>query len=351
MKRGAVKDFAEKQQPFSGLFGTLITVVVTIFLTLAGGSVFVSTKYVSIDSFDVLVNKYFVSTGLVSEDILELDLDAQFETIAMNLSGCQKLVETYGGDLEAIVETHRSDLENILVSNGIEAEGKSLEEIYDILNEISQNFAFLSEENAQFKEQTMAEIMPVRLVVDGEEIDVSIPNSVAKIDGHFFYSESLLNSFLNDKISTDLSNSTVYYGNERAEKTVFNPDMITDISGFATYAVGSGNSFTMGTDTYDNGFIETNTNSSRFYANLKGAYSKISFVVGHIDGTNMENETLYIYTKNGNDQYRLLETFELTPDMFPETKSVDINYADGIQVVIEGSYWGKYALADVYLYR
>ncbi len=65
----------------------------------------------------------------------------------------------------------------------------------------------------------------------------------------------------------------------------------------------------------------------------------------------MENETIYIYTKNGNDQYRLLKTFDLAPDMFPETKSVDINYADGIQIVIEGSYWGKYALADVYLYR
>lgn len=339
-RENTVKNFVDRQQPFSGIVGALLTIGVTVLLTLLGGSFFVSTQYVSIDSLDVLVNKYFVSAGLVSEDILGLDPTEQFEIIAKDLSNCQASVDAY-----------RTDLENILVSNGIEIEGKSLEEIYGILNNMGQNFALLSEENARFKEQTMAEMISVRLVVDGEEIDVNIPNSVAKIDGHFFYSESLLNSFLNDKISIDLSNSTVYYGNERAEKTVFSTDMITDISGFETYAVGSGNSFTMGTDTYDNGFIEHNTNSSRFYANLKGAYSKISFVVGHIDGTDMENETLYIYTKNGNDQYRLLETFELTPDMFPETKSVDINYADGIQVVIEGSYWGKYALADFYLYR
>lgn len=339
-KEGAVKNFVDKQQPFSGIVGTLLTIVVTIILTLAGGSVFVSTKYVSIDSFDVLVNKYFVSTGLVSKDILELEPDAQFEIIAKDLSNCQ-----------TAAETHRNDLESVLVSNGIEVESKSLEAMYDVINNIIQNSVSLSEENALFKEQTMAETMPVRLIVDGEEIDANIPNSVAKIGGHFFYSESLLNSFLNEKISINLSNSTVYYGDERAEKTVFNASMITDISGFETYAVGSGNSFTMGTDTYDNGFIETNTNSSRFYANLKGAYSKISFVVGHIDGTSMENETLYVYTKNGNDQYRLLKTYELTPDMFPEEKSIDINYADGIQVVIEGSYWGKYALADIYLYR
>ena len=127
--------------------------------------------------------------------------------------------------------------------------------------------------------------------------------------------------------------------------------MITDISDFKTYAVGNGDSFTMGAETYDNGFVENNSNTSRFYANLKGEYSKISFVVGHIDGTNMENSTLYVYTKNGNDQYRLLKTFELTPDMFPEEKTVEINYADGVQIVIEGSFWGRYALADVYLYR
>lgn len=339
-RESAMKKFLDRQQPFSGIVGASLTIVVTVLLTLLGGSAFVSTQYVSIDSLDVLINKYFVSSGLVSEDVLGLDTTEQFEIIAKDLSNCQ-----------AVVEGNQSNLESILVSNGIEVEGKSLEDIYNILNDLIVDYASLSEENEQFKEQRMAEIMSVRLVVDGEEIDVNIPNSTAKIDGHVFYSESLLNSFLNEKISTDLSNSTVYYGNERAEKTVFNTDMITDINGFEIYSVGNGNSFTMGTDTYDNGFIETNTNSSRFYANLKGEYSKISFVVGHIDGTNMENETIYIYTKNGNDQYRLLKTFDLAPDMFPETKSVDINYADGIQIVIEGSYWGKYALADVYLYR
>ncbi len=340
MKERAVKEFVEKQQPFSGIVGVLLTIVVTICLTLAGGSVFVATKYVSIDSFDVLVDKYFVNSGLVSEDILELEPDAQFEMIATNLSDCQ-----------GTVETNRNNLENILTSNGIAAEGKSLEEMYSIINNMSRDLASLSEANAQFKDQTMAEMMSVGLIVDGEQIDVNIPDSVAKIDGHFFYSESLLNSFLDEKISIDTSKLMVYYGDERAEKTVFKADLVTDISGFDTYAVGSGNSFTMGTDTYDNGFVETHTDSSRFYANLKGEYSKISFVVGHIDGTDMENETLYVYTKNGNDQYRLIKTYELTPDMFPEEKSIDINYADGVQIVIEGSYWGKYALADIYLYR
>jgi len=79
---------------------------------------------------------------------------------------------------------------------------------------MSRDLALLSEANAQFKDKTMAEMMSVGLIVDGEQIDVNIPDSVAKIDGHFFYSESLLNSFLDEKISVDLSKLTVYYGDE-----------------------------------------------------------------------------------------------------------------------------------------
>ena len=84
---------------------------------------------------------------------------------------------------------------------------------------------------------------------------------------------------------------------------------------------------------------------------IKGEYSKISFVVGHIDGTSLENATMYIYTKNGNEQYRLLKSYDLSSEMFPEEKQVEINYADGIQIVIEGAYYANYAMADIYLYQ
>lgn len=127
--------------------------------------------------------------------------------------------------------------------------------------------------------------------------------------------------------------------------------MITDEKGFSTYSVGNGSSFRMGTEIYDNGFVQNNGSRSYFYVNLKGEYSKISFVVGHIDGTSLENATMYIYTKNGNDQYRLLKSYDLSPEMFPEEKQVEINYADGIQIVIEGAYYANYAMADIYLYQ
>lgn len=334
--------FMTKQQPFSGLFGAIIGSLLSFVLTFFGGTVYVQKEYISIDNLDDLINSYLVTSGLVSEDILGSEVNDQMDMIASTLT-----------NLKNATEETRGDLEKILTENGIEVQDTSQIELLNTIDSICKDYVLLSEESSQYKDKTLAEIMPATLVVDGEKISTNMPNSVAKIENSFFYSESFLNSILDDPLSADLSDSTttVYYGNERAEKTVFTENLITDMEGFNVYSVGNGESFTMGTDTFDNGFVEKYGSSARFYANLKGEYSKITFEVGHIDGSTMESETLYIYTKNGNDPYRLIQTYELTPDMFPDEKSVEINYADGIQIVMEGSYSGLYALANIYLYR
>ena len=316
-----MKHFCDKQQLFSGFIGAVLTAIVSIAIMFANSNN-VATNYISIDSFDVLVEKYFIRTGLVSEDILELDLEGQFD-----------LIENSFHNIKSESESYKTGIEDILILNGVKTEAMSADEmcaaVKDIMNALQeQNLALASEnvllesENTELKEQTMANIMKADLVVDGEQLDTNIPNSVANINGHLFYSETFLNSFLDEKLSYDVASSKAYYGEARAEKIVFQTDMITDIDGFDTYAVGNGNSFTMGTDVYDNGFVKKSTSYSFFYANLKGEYSKISFDVGHIDGSRLENVTLYVYTKNGNEKYRLQKSFELTPDMFPEEKEV-----------------------------
>lgn len=341
-----VLNFIQNHGLLSGCVGSILAALIGIYAS----PVVLSTNYVSVNSFDVLVDKYFVKSGFVSEDILTLEIDEQLETIANQYSG-----------IKSELEGHQDDLKDILVASGADSVTATNMSYEDTLAYIKKQVGVsesqqdtiesLKKRVAELEAQTTAEIATASLVVDGQQIDSNIPNSVAKIDGHFFFAETLLNSFLEDEISFDVSKSTVFYGSERAEKTVFQTDMITDISGFSIYSVGTGNSFTIGTEVYDNGLVKHGSSSSRFYANLKGAYSKMSFVVGHIDGSDLKDATIYVYTKNGNDQYRLLKTFELTPDIFPEEKTVEINYADGIQVVIEGNYWADYALADIYLYR
>lgn len=350
------KSFIEKHQLLSGLVGAILSCIIT----LIGGSVFVSKNYVSADSFDVLMNTYFVTPGLVSKEVIGSEPNEQFQIIADTMSTNKIELENYKNILTDIIigiGMDESALETITAESVLNEMSthedqlqRNIAELSKQIDSLKSDIVSLQNENKELHSQTVAKIQAATLIVDGEQIDENIPNSVADVDGHLYYSESLLNTFLSEPISFDFSKSTVFFGTERAEKIVFPASMITQ-SDFAVYAVGSGNSFVMGTDTYDNGFVKRYGNSKRLYANLKGKYSKMSFTVGHIDGTASENVTLYIYAKNGNDKYRLLKTYELTYEMFPEEKTVELNYADGLQIVIEGSYSAEYALADIYLYR
>lgn len=337
-----VLDFIQNHGLLSGCVGSILAALIGIYVS----PVVLSTNYVSVNSFDVLIDKYFVKSGFISEDILTLEIDEQLETIANQYS-----------DMKSELDEHQDNLKDILTASGTNSATVTNMSYEDTLAYIkgqveiskSQQDTIKSLQNriSELEAQTTAEIVNASLVVDGQQIDSNIPNSVAKINGRYFFVETLLNSFLEDEILFDITKSTIIYGLERAEKIVFQTDMITDINGFSIYSVGAGNSFKIGTEVYDNGLVKYRSSSSRFYANLKGEYSRMSFVVGHIDGSGFNNATIYVYTKNGNEQYRLLKTFELTPDIFPEEKTIEINYANGIQLVIEGDYWADYALADI----
>lgn len=337
--------FIQANGILSGLGGVILTIILGLCTTPA----IISTHYVSVDNFDMLVDTYFVKTGLVSEDILTLDLDKQLETIASNYSSAKYEFDKC-----------RKDLNDILIDNKLENVRKDMswQEMFVIIRDKASGseskedtIASLEKRIEELEAQTSAEVLSVGLIVDGEQINTSIPNSVAIINEHIFYSETLLNSFLDEQISYGALKTTVYYGSERAEKIAFPSTMITDIEGFDVYAVGSGKSFKMGTNIYDNGLVTRSYADSQFYAHLKGEYSKMSFVVGHIDGSDFDNATIYVYTKKGNDEYRLLDSYNLTHDMFPEEKVLNINYADGIQIVVDAPFSSNYALADMYLYR
>lgn len=341
-----VLDFIQSHGLLSGCVGSILAALIGIYVS----PVVMSTNYVSVNSFDVLIDKYFVKSGFVSEDILTLEIDEQLETIANQYS-----------DIKSKLDKHQDNLKDILTASGANSATITNISYEDTLAYVKRQVGVsktqqdtiesLQNRISELEAQTTAEMVTASLVVDGQQIDSNIPNSVAKIGGRFFFSETILNSFLEDEVSFDITKSTIFYGLERAEKTVFQTDMITDINGFSIYSVGAGNSFTIGTEVYDNGLVKHHSSSSRFYANLKGEYSRMSFVVGHIDGSGFNNATIYAYTKNGNEQYRLLKTFELTPDIFPEEKTIEINYADGLQLVVEGDFLADYALADIYLYR
>lgn len=350
--------FVKEHGLLSGLITNVCTLLLTLFFSSLSQSQTIATNYISIDSFDALIDKHFISTGLVSENILQLeDLDKQFNEIATNF-------DSYKSELATVNVT----LEEILVSQNVEPDkassmssmekvleiGNTIEQLstkVDTIDSLNKEIESLKGENSSLSNRTTAEMKATTLVIDGEQIDTNIPSSLAVIAGHNFYSESLLNSFLDKGITYNSKESTICYGVEKPEKIVFSNQLVTDIEGFTQYTVGSGKSFKMGTDSYDNGLVKHYSNSSFFYANLKREFSEMSFKVGHIDGTELQSATISIYTKFGNEKYRLQETIDLTHDMISDEKKVTLNYADGLQLVIDGPYYADYGLADIYLYR
>lgn len=356
--RTRIMSFVKEHGLLSGLVSNIVTFLLGYLFSGVVSSQVVATHYISIDSFDGLINKHFVSTGLASEDVLQIDdVDEQLSIISSDFNGYKSELAKVNITLEDIL--FADDIASDIAKN-MSAEEKALEIKHTIddltsksamVDSLTEDVERLKAENSILDDQTTAEIKATTLVVDGEQIDTDIPDSFAIIGGHNFYSESLLNTFLDKPLSFNSKESLICYGVEKPEKIVFSNQLISDIRGFVEYTVGNGKSFKMGTDSYDNGLVKDNSDSAFFYANLKREFSEISFKVGHIDGTALEPATISVYTKIGNQQYRLQETIDLTHDMISDEKRVPLSYADGLQLVIDGPYYADYALADIYLYR
>ena len=338
-----------EKQIFSGVVGAILGAIISI----AGTTVIVSKQYVTLDSFNSFIKGYLVDRGLVSEDILQSDLDTQFSAISENMLNSKISLDEYRSSLRktleecGVSESVAEVLNDTEIISGIDSQ---IDQMKSSNADLEANLADLLEKNEELNGRTVAEIKNASLIVDGERIGDAIPNSVALAGGHTFYSESILSAFLTEKLTFDGEQNVVSYGEQKAEKVAFSSNMITDSKGYEIYSAGNGKSFAMGTNIYDEGYV-SETSNSYIYANLKGEFSKIIFLVGHVDGTEMEEKNMYIYTKNGNEEYRLLEKYTLTADMFPEEKILDINYADGIRIVMDSNYRSRYAITDIHLYR
>lgn len=76
--------------------------------------------------------------------------------------------------------------------------------------------------------------------------------------------------------------------------------------------------------------------------NLDGKYDTLSFVVGHIDGRDMDKNQQYNIYLDG----ELAFSIDLDPEAMPKRYEIDLDGA--IQMKIEGTTWGySFALADM----
>lgn len=96
-----------------------------------------------------------------------------------------------------------------------------------------------------------------------------------------------------------------------------------------TYLQNKGESFQMSGEKYSNGFsFEYDDQFVMF--NLNSKYSAIEFTIGHIDGTDMDNQVISFIVDG-----KLVEEITVEAEALPKTISIPVNY--GLQLKIINS--------------
>ena len=198
----------------------------------------------------------------------------------------------------------------------------------------------LKEDNNRFSEQKTVELKEANLIIDGELMNSgdSIKNSVAIVDGNFYYSQSLLNTHILDVDKTlkyvDTENVLVV-GKLKPEKTklLWN-DMVSDPKIADRYTLCGGRTFSMGKRTYGEGVILSD--EDYMYIHLNKSYYALSFTYGHIDETSQGNLELTILAidDNGETYTTTLKTITLSGEMEPKSIEIPLCYASAIKIIV-----------------
>lgn len=345
------------------------TILLIVGLFIGASNNPVIEHYFAADTASTFIDAYLVETGYVDESILEIEsLDQQFRMIhdsfAEQDNAIQKALVNMGEDQEEISEMERAVLLSKLPNSAkilyeecsdkdelIKQKNKSIEQL-------NKDNTDLQKQVDDYKQRKEAELVDTGLIIDGELMNNgdSVKTAIAKVDGHNYYSESLLNTYIvEEKISYDSQGKTVIVGSAKPEKVKFSWDMVTNAEGVDVYQIGAGNSFVMDTKSFSEGIVLSGTDS--FYVYLGGKYSKLSFLHGHIDNTLIADLKLTIYALDEkNEAYTVLATVPLRGEMACDSVEIPLAYATKIKITVSGgrnydeSYYTKFGLTDIYFY-
>ena len=177
------------------------------------------------------------------------------------------------------------------------------------------------------------------------------------VDNNNYYSESILNLILDNKLSYNSNQNTIYYtpkGENISGETkidLFDTDVLYDGTCYETYSPSAGNTFSMGSNTYNKGFVIYDDHS--FFGegdgfalfDLQSKYSKMTFDVGRTNEYEKEDVVLKVYL---NEEY--VEEYSLDAQSPPISLEIDLKYANSMKLEITGGGRVKYGFANVILY-
>lgn len=275
-----------------------------------------AVTYNNISSY---IDSMMVKPGLVDEEILSLE--TPFEQIEEIATTMNEKESDYNTSLDEI-SSNKEELETDLNETKTELE--------------------------ELKKQKLAKLSSPELNILGENKDTTLKDYMATIDGHAYYSEGFLNTFLPDEIS--YNEDIIKYGKDVPEKVnVASEGLVYDLSRFEVY---NGTHFTMGHHEYTSGIVTKDDGSGgSFNIDCNGEYSRISFIPGHIDDSGSFKRTLTISYLGDDGIFKEIKTIEMNIEMPMNQIILPIYNTKTVRVTSTGSANTQYGLADVYLIK
>lgn len=229
------------------------------------------------------------------------------------------------------------------------------------IGELNQEISELNQDNTDFQNQISniptIEFKNTSLISDGLKVQDNVNKSMIVVDNSNYYSESLLNLVLKNKLVYDSDQNTIFYndsGKNISSETkidLFDTDTLYEGNCYEIYLPSDGKTFSMGSKTYNKGFVIYDDHSlfgdGDGYAlfDLQEQYSKISFDVGRTNEYEKQDVALKIYL---NDEY--VEEYALNSQSPPIHLEIDLNYAKNMKLEVTGGSRVKYGFSNVILY-
>lgn len=145
---------------------------------------------------------------------------------------------------------------------------------------------------------------------------------------------------LGKAVSWDGANQRVYIGEMLGQKQY----LLDVCPPYQAQYLETPATITMAGNKYANG-ISWHTSNGYAYFNLNGQYSTLEFDIGHIDGKDMDDSTIYIYLDG-----QLSFSLDLTGSKLPEHYSIPLYGALQMQIQMSSSYGRCYGLGNIEIY-